>query len=299
MKCLRFAVTWGISDRNSEKGGVVGGRFFPVFFTLALTISITACGTVFDFAPVPREKGVDRTNLTEIKGEAEKLAEEYQSRASQAANSAQMFELPMIGAAITAVTALAFGAHPDVALAAGAVGGGSAVLGNYYNPRERAKIYLDGNAAMSCIADLAQMATGRFNKSNFQSYFTGTFRPNIAGQGVAAATIEANAIRISAKAMTTKPEVARKLSGGMNRINAAILRRVQTASAVPNMDAIMTQMRQSLEAANKQKALLEEALRQAGVPEANIAGMLLTAQISLDLDVDSEVTKCVSKAGGT
>ena len=110
---------------------MVGSGKFLIVLTAVL---IAGCGTIFDFAPVPRKKNIDRTSLSAIAGEAEELAEKYQSRAAQAANSVQAFDVPIIAAAITGVTALAFGAHSDVALVAGAVGGGSAAYRTYYNP---------------------------------------------------------------------------------------------------------------------------------------------------------------------
>jgi hypothetical protein len=71
------------------------------------------------------------------------------------ANEVQFFELPMIGAAATAVGSLAFGAHPDVALGAGLTGTALGATNEYYAPRQRRLILLNARDAMICVAGIA------------------------------------------------------------------------------------------------------------------------------------------------
>jgi hypothetical protein len=75
----------------------------------------------------------------------------YRCRAHSAANGRQWFEVPALLIAAGTVTAAAFGAGPDVAIAGGA---GSAVLANgkgYYSPQQKAAIYDHALDALLCI----------------------------------------------------------------------------------------------------------------------------------------------------
>ena len=75
----------------------------------------------------------------------------YRCSAHQAANGRQIFEVPNLLVAAGTVTAAAFGAGPDVAIAGGAA---SAILSNgksYYSPQQKAQFFDHALDALLCI----------------------------------------------------------------------------------------------------------------------------------------------------
>lgn len=254
-------------------------RKLSIVIGLVGLVGLSGCGTIFDIGPVERKDTA--ADLSKVKAEAKRLADAYVKRAQWAANSAQAFEVPIIGAVITSVTALVFGAHPDVALAAGAVGGGLGAFSTYYAPRTRAPIYMDGYAAMTCIETLSDKTKKIYGDPSRKVQFT---------LGIAAASM-VDAIKVD------ESEAAEKLSNAIDRVNANIFKRVLSATT-PNMTEITENIRQSVQGSEQKKNLLKEGLK--GGPNfnpADISAVLNSAQVQVALTLDTDITTCVSKAG--
>ena len=100
--------------------------------------------------PIKSAKGIG-----DIEKHARELGNEYHELASQSANSARLLEVPIIAAALTGASLLAFGAHPDAAIVTSIVGGSAGALSTYLSPRDTALIYADGAVASRCIMDVA------------------------------------------------------------------------------------------------------------------------------------------------
>lgn len=75
----------------------------------------------------------------------------YSCARDQAANGRQVFQIPSFIALVGAATAAAFGAPPDVAIAAGAANQVFTAGNNYYAPAEQAQILRDAVDAFNCI----------------------------------------------------------------------------------------------------------------------------------------------------
>jgi hypothetical protein len=86
------------------------------------------------------------------------------------ANEVQLFEVPMIAAAATAVGALAFGAHSDLALGAGLVGAGLGASNDYYAPRKRREHLLAARDAMACVAGVAGSLEPKDQRADLETH---------------------------------------------------------------------------------------------------------------------------------
>jgi hypothetical protein len=141
---------------------------------------LPGCGTMFDFSgppdPVDPSSGkqIIVTNFAIARDVAGKYRDYYQTRADWVANGFQLFDLPIIGGAITGVAALAFHSNKAIPLTAGLVAGGATVLESFYDPRDRVQIYVLGYNAMVCIQREAAQAATTYLKDdagNFKDSF--------------------------------------------------------------------------------------------------------------------------------
>lgn len=136
------------------EGNVFRANLFkPVSVALLLAFATTGCGTFLDFK-VP-QKPINAGNVQSLIDTADAYYGAYNVKQEDLVNARQLFELPIIGAAIVAVSALSFGRHPDAAVASGIVAGSAGALSAYYAPRQRTKVYLSGMQSMSCVKNAA------------------------------------------------------------------------------------------------------------------------------------------------
>jgi hypothetical protein len=123
-------------------------------FALAV-VPIAGCtaGGVFNYSAPIYSGSLDTAKQIAIA--ASTSATLYQHRANDNANGVQVFEVPAIGAGIGAVAGSVFGA--TLREIQGFALGGASMLAfdQYYSPKQRAKIYMNGSQAMSCLATLA------------------------------------------------------------------------------------------------------------------------------------------------
>lgn len=114
-------------------------------------IMVGGCSTT-SFAP-PREwanAGKDKTLDAglDILSQATK---DYSTAANELANGRQLFDVPLLLAAVGGATAVALGANADVAIGVGAVSALSTSGKTYYQPTERAAVYTDAVSAFACM----------------------------------------------------------------------------------------------------------------------------------------------------
>lgn len=120
--------------------------------------TITSACTTFDFDPPkpPTEAMLEPKNINGAIQISRYYISAYDKKVTELANTPQIFEVPLIIAGAVAAGSLAFGAHPDIALAAALAAGTLVTAGKYYAPRARAAILRKGIEAMSCVRDSAK-----------------------------------------------------------------------------------------------------------------------------------------------
>ncbi|MEM1299893.1 MAG: hypothetical protein AAGH68_11510 [Pseudomonadota bacterium] len=116
---------------------------------IGMAIVVTACAPVSNVVSLPEAEVP--TNLSAVEASAKVLIHEAAKGAKHSGRAAQITELPILGAAITAASLAGFGAHPEGVLVSSIVGGSGSALSSYYKPRETALAYLDAADAARCI----------------------------------------------------------------------------------------------------------------------------------------------------
>lgn len=264
-----------------------------------VALSMSACSTVFNYAPVERVHTVNTADIGEVIGEANAAAGQYLERAASAANTTQILEVPIIGSAIAAATSLAFGAHPDYALVAAITGGSAASFNAYYNPRARANIALSAAHGMKCLASLGQRVQSAFKDQKSAKTLLEAMPLSSYYQDTVEARVKSSANKIIAEVSTDVGEIATKLSDGMDRINGKVLERNQAASVTPDYDSILNGLQERFEAGQKKQELVNTALGEIGIPQSEIPDLLNAPDVKFEIKIDTEVTKCVGLAGAT
>ena len=243
---------------------------FAARFCATLTLALGVACAPIDQTPVLRSHETP-LDFADVTGQAETLSENYLTRAGDSATSAQVFELPVIGSAIAAASALAFSANPDVALGAGVVGATSSALGVYYSPRDAAMIYTDGAVATSCIRGLALQADRSYEniKANeHEAYLTaiGILRDDLVSQ----------------------------LVNALDTITITVFRRLLSETR-PNMDEILSQLKSDIEkgakGAERVKSLYKVKRQGVGDPAED-------PHVKFIVNIAEKITTCVAKAGG-
>lgn len=124
-----------------------------------LVVTTTACGdkSMGPFAVASQNETIGGINTYSTAASiASTAAKNYSLASVSATNSVQFFEVPIIAAAITAVSALSFSGSPaDLALGAGLTGAGFGAFSQYYAPRAKANILGAAGEAADCLGGLA------------------------------------------------------------------------------------------------------------------------------------------------
>lgn len=276
-----------------------------------ITLALGGCSSIFNYGAEKIEAG-SLVTLETIKPEAERLANAYADRSSAAISSRQAFDVPIIGAALTAVSGLALGAHPDFGIIAGIAGGSLSAYRTYYSPAERSKIYTDGAAAMGCIGNLTGRLLGNATTSNSSA------APNrlVDGASTLAAheigkrsfiesldntTLNLDPVDMSfvTRVIDRLESAPRKLELAIYQINSKITSRASDASGAPQYATVVSQLRQVIteEQGERQQAKLisDKHSRSGAHDEVD----LLTSKVFVDaLELDTEITACTTIAGG-
>lgn len=124
------------------------GEIAAVFslFVLGGCSTTSFAPPALDLAKAEKAKTLD-TGL-DILSEA---AKDYSEAANELANGRQLFDVPLLLAAVGGATAVALGANADVAIGVGAVSALSTSGKTYYQPTERAAIYTSAVSAFACM----------------------------------------------------------------------------------------------------------------------------------------------------
>lgn len=115
-------------------------------------ILVGGCSTT-SFAP-PREWAKVATEEKTLDAGLNILSQatkDYSTAANELADGRQLFDVPLLLAAIGGATAVALGANADVAIGVGAVSALSTSGKTYYQPTERAAVYTDAVSAFACM----------------------------------------------------------------------------------------------------------------------------------------------------
>ncbi len=116
----------------------------------AFLLTGCATNTLFDYAP--QEPTSEVVSTLQAANAASFSVKAYEAWAKNISVTPQLFEVPIIGTAVGAVVAMAYGKpHPGPVASLAITGGALALLDNYYNPRARLKIYGASEVAMRCI----------------------------------------------------------------------------------------------------------------------------------------------------
>jgi hypothetical protein len=212
---------------------------------------LSGCNTMFDFAP-PGDAGSDLvvTDFRSAADSAGNYAKAYLARAKQIANGFQFFEIPIIGSAVTAVTAAAFRASTDVPLAAGIAGGTFTILEGVYNPRDRTQIYIAAHDSMSCMRRLATLGSGAYQDANLSPSALDSIRTTLAATpNTAPATIAS-----LKKALSVNTDGASEIDDSINAVNASITKQAIQKAARPELQQITTNLKQAAAQTEQNKA---------------------------------------------
>lgn len=302
-----------------------GGRGLFLGFVLSVAL-LSGCGTntVFDYSvpDVPDE----RYSLPSLRQEARETAKAYRKRASNLASTTQIFDdLTMAGGGATVAGTLTRASLPELQLLSA---GTAAVFltGNYYNPKARSAIYMDGASAMYCLGTLAGQASYHFQKRSRAQIL-------LAYQNTPPAQKQ-----ILLPVLEFYTHAVLKLSEAIDAVNSKVLSRSTSASQLQDMSALRSQLlSQAQDAVTKQaafRAAVDAAANQGKAPKVAPAvhddpsesppparseaartdkAKLNTVELVLDLKVptasaiqpqidfvaafDTALTACIAKAG--
>jgi hypothetical protein len=215
------------------------------FSFVVLALSLGGCETILNFAPPPLSAVV--TDFKSAAAAADAYKKAYYDRGASAANTFQVFEVPIIGAAITAVTGAAFKSSTDLPLAAGIIGGSLAVLENFYDPRDRALIYLGGQAAMSCLERLATQGVNAYQNDPLSPLALASIRSQIS----AATGTELQGLQKSINVYNNGPS---EIDDALSSVNTSVTKQAITKAARPNMQDIANNLKQTSAQASTNKA---------------------------------------------
>lgn len=121
----------------------------------SLFLAFGMVGCAFHDFKVP-QKPINAADVQSLIDSAQAYYDAYDEEQDDLANERQIFEIPIIGSAIVAVSAMSFGRHPDAAVASGIVAGSAGAFSTYYAPRQRAQVYLRGMESMLCLKNAAE-----------------------------------------------------------------------------------------------------------------------------------------------
>ena len=122
-------------------------------FAFAIILVLSGCAATQYSSP--RYSGLTPIDLPSIVTEAQFYVKAYDARADDLADDIQLFELPIIGSAVGAATALSVNSYKFIPLGFALGGGTASIVEGYYAPRQRVPIYDKGAQAMRCIQNLA------------------------------------------------------------------------------------------------------------------------------------------------
>lgn len=281
----------------------------PLTFSLfLLTVPITGCATIFNFAPPPppinngKEVVVIDFKSATISANSYKGA--YYERGASAANTFQLFDVPIIGAAITAVAGAAFKSSTDLPLAAGITGGSLAILENFYDPRDRALIYLGGQAAMSCIERLATQGINAYQNDTLSQPALASIRAQIP-------TATGTQLLGLQKSISVYDNGPSEIDDAINSVNTSVTKQAITKAARPNMQDIANNLKQTSAQASTNKnnnqhinvpALAASGrnslplIEQAVITQAQIE-MQVAQILDYSADFEQSLTACKALAG--
>ena len=238
---------------------------------LAANIAIlAACCAPVDQSPIVRDPSLSNgVGFDGITAQATDLGTKYLQNAGNAANSAQVLELPIIGSAIAAAAVLAFDSDTYAALTAGVVGGSANALSNYYKPRSAAKVYARGAVAAFCIRGVAEQS-----QMNLAFVKSKDSLPLLESSGV------------------TEALIIQKLENALDVISVKVFESILTETE-PDLDAIVATVKANLASGDSATEML-----------AQQAGTRTTKSISKDdprliylVRIDEQITNCKTKVG--
>lgn len=241
------------------------------FLVVAGSITASACAPLHAPPVLSHSEGAQNPGLEGAIQRAGLMGQTYLNYADDSAIAANVFELPVVGGAIAAASFLAFGAHPDAALAASIVGASAGAASSLYSPRKKAGIYADGAVASYCLRSLAVRAIGSLDfidRENAQSY--------LIGAGVSPASL------------------ALKINHSLDDVGIAIFKR-QLSETEPDIDAIVASIKASIQAGNGAEAGAVAMAARSDDPEPGIGKD--HPEVQFLIRFDEAITPCKTKAG--
>jgi hypothetical protein len=254
------------------------------FYLPVLLLSFTGCETIFNFAPPPPPPATEGSDIAlvvidfrtaAISSDHYKIA--YYNRGASAANSFQLFDVPIIGAAITAVAGAAFKSSTDLPLGAGITGGSLAVLENFYDPRDRALIYFGGQAAMSCMERLAAQGALAYQNDTLSQPALASIRSQI--QNTTTSTPQLAGLQKSITVFNNGPS---EIDDAINSVNASVTKQAITKAARPNMQDIANNIKQATTQASTNKT---------NNRQIDVSALVVSARRKLDLRTQAVITQ--------
>jgi hypothetical protein len=280
---------------------------------LFVALALSGCGVVNYGMPSysscmeesPKAQCALNTPL-QIAHTADFAAKEYAMRAGSAANTAQFFEVPAIGAAVGVVAGTIFSATTQ-AIQATALGGATAIaVDQYYAPTKRAAIYANGGQAMSCITVLAYQTSqilfaGQDSASTDPSHFSPAFNAFIEVYNGGDLT---NDQKAALQPLADLPfHSVAVLAQAVNGVDVAVLKQNLSTVSTPNLQSLTSSLRSGVQ----QSTVTKKAGQSAG-SNSNVRLMLQRSNTSIAAfqylinfaaDFDNALKICTALAGGS
>ncbi len=236
---------------------------------------------------------------------AENLAKDYLKLANDSRKDVMWTELPILGGALVAVTAVSFGWHADYAKAAAVGAGGLTAINGFVAPRQGVRRNVQAMAAMSCVARVARQggdvfATG--DRGVTAAHLTALAQaPGLTAE-------EVRGLQLAAEVAEMGPHL---IGSTIDSINATVLVRATDSMAAPNFDQLVETIADSTQKALTAKtgtrdvghnATTKGKAAAAGTTALRAAEALEPADVQRAVDyaadLDKRLALCAAKAGG-
>jgi hypothetical protein len=262
-----------------------------VFICCALMM--TGCNSIFDFSPPSPASVV--TNFATARDAAGQYKSAYYYRVSQTANGFQFFEVPIIGSAVTAVTAAAFKASTDVPLGAGIAGGTFSIFDNFYDPRDRALIYLAAHDAMACIERLAALGANAYENAALSTAALASVRNAITTE---VAKPQPDKVKLAGlqTAIDVYTDGPSQIDDSINAINSNAVKQAISKASRPDYQTITSSLKQTSAQSNNNKSnnasiTPADTMPPPGAPRGGATDVQIQAQVFIILDYSAQFTQ--------